>query len=149
MSDQPSVDDTRDLLAEVDRLTRALEDERQIATNDPAEQRAERYALEAADLTRRLMAAEKALEEAQQERDMLADRHGTLQGVAVLRLQRAEQAEADAARARAALEQVSKLPRYTEVEVQRYPSTYEWVNADELETALTGQARQTTTGEQP
>jgi hypothetical protein len=53
---------------------------------------------------------------------------------------RAEQAEAEAHALREALAQ---LPRYVEDEVRRYPSTYEWVNASELEAALTaGQPRE-------
>lgn len=54
-----------DLLSTVERLTQErdqcraeLEQERHVSLNDPAEQRAERYASEAAELTRRLIAAE-------------------------------------------------------------------------------------------
>lgn len=51
--------------AENASLQQELAKEREIAVNDPAEERAERYAAEAVDLTRRLMAAEA-------ERDALA-----------------------------------------------------------------------------
>lgn len=56
--------------ARVQELEVELAAEHETSRNDPAEQRAERYALEAVDLTERLIKAEAALARAEQERDL-------------------------------------------------------------------------------